>query len=206
MLMGIRTLVHSSRTPQRRNKEQLRNLAEEDEDHFPTVSLDPSGAAISVQDPLISEEPTLTEVREAISKLKGGKAASICSISAELVKAREEPMAQSLHMVLASSWQSGSTRLLSFFPVNSEVRQSCVLAPTHFITCMGRAPIQSQSGATLGNTKVMDLDFANDITILFESLDSNTLVFNNIAKPLDLEVSWTKTKIQDFGGLLGELV
>ena len=30
--------------------------------------------------------------------------------------------------------------------------------------------------------------------------------FRNEAKPLGLEVSWTKTKIQDFGDILGEPV
>ena len=83
----------------------------------------------------------------------------------------------------------------SFFPVNSGVRQGCVLAPTLFNTCMdwilGRAVSQSQCGATLGDTKVTDLDFADDVAILAEFLE--TLVsaldaFCNEAKPLGLKV------------------
>ncbi|XP_069971442.1 uncharacterized protein [Penaeus vannamei] len=74
---------------------------------------------------------------------------------------------------------------------------------------LGRATVQSHCGATLGNIKVTDLDFADDVAILSESLE--TLVaaldaFSNEAKPLGLEVSWTKTKVQEFGDLLGEPV
>ena len=74
---------------------------------------------------------------------------------------------------------------------------------------LGRATVQSHYGATQGNVKVTDLDFADDVTILSESLE--TLVealdaFSNEAKPLGLEVSWTKIKVQEFGDLLGELV
>ncbi|XP_069977551.1 uncharacterized protein [Penaeus vannamei] len=47
----------------------------------------------------------LNEVREAISKLKDGKAAGICDTPAELLKTGGELMAQSLH---AAIWQSGS--------------------------------------------------------------------------------------------------
>ena len=39
-----------------------------------------------------------------------------------------------------------------------------------------------------------------------ESLVMALDAFSNEAKPLGLEVSWTKTKIQDFGDLLGEPV
>ncbi|XP_069982357.1 uncharacterized protein [Penaeus vannamei] len=43
-----------------------------------------------------------------IFKLKGGKAAGICEVPAELLKAGGEPMARGLHAVLAAIWQSGS--------------------------------------------------------------------------------------------------
>lgn len=43
--------------------------------------------------PITEETPTMTEVREAFSKLKGGKAAGICCIPAKLLKAGGEPMA-----------------------------------------------------------------------------------------------------------------
>ncbi|XP_069977663.1 uncharacterized protein [Penaeus vannamei] len=71
--------------------------------------------------------------------------------------------------------------LSSFFPVNLEVRQGCELATTLFNTCMDWI-----------------MGRANPLT----ALDA----FSNEEKPLGLQVSWTKTKIQDFGGLLGELV
>ena len=317
----------------------------------PTASMDVDDVMVPLPDPPISEEPpTLTEVREAISKLKGGKAAGICGIPAELLKSGGEPMVRGLHAVLAAIWQSGTIppdllkgvviplwkgkgdrwdcsnhrgitllsipgkvlalillrrirehllkhqrpeqsgftpgkstidRILAlriiverrlefgrgllatyidlkkafdsvhreslwellrlrgiptkiveliaslytgtvsavrcgggmsgFFPVNSGVRQGCVLAPTLFNTCMdwimGKVVRQSQCGATLGETKVTDLDFADDVAILSESLETLVAVldaFTNEAKPLGLEVSWTKTKIQDFGGLLGD--
>ncbi|XP_069970849.1 uncharacterized protein [Penaeus vannamei] len=56
-------------------------------------NLDAGSAEIPLPDPPISEDPSsLTEVRGAISKLKSGKAASICGIPAELLKASGEPM------------------------------------------------------------------------------------------------------------------
>ncbi|XP_069989481.1 uncharacterized protein [Penaeus vannamei] len=74
---------------------------------------------------------------------------------------------------------------------------------------MGRATVRSHCGATLGNIKVTDVDFADDVAILSESLKSLVVVldgFSNEAKPLGVEVSCTKTKIQDFGDILGEPV
>ncbi|XP_069992369.1 uncharacterized protein [Penaeus vannamei] len=64
-------------------------------------------------------------------------------------------------------------------------------------------------GATLGNIKVTDFDFADDVAILCESLEFLVVAldaFSDEPKSLGLEVSWTKTKIQDFGDLLGEPV
>ncbi|XP_070000705.1 uncharacterized protein [Penaeus vannamei] len=101
--------------------------------------------------------------------------------------------------------------LSSFSPFNSRVRQGCVYAPTLFNTCMdwimGSAISQSLCGVTLGNVKVTDLDFADDVAILPRSLESLVEAldaFSSEVKPLGLQVSWTKTKIQDFGGLPGE--
>ncbi|XP_069994134.1 uncharacterized protein [Penaeus vannamei] len=81
-----------------------------------------------------------------------------------------------------------------------------------YCTCMdwilGRATVQSHCGAILGNIKVTDLDFVDDVAILSESLETLVVAldaFSNQAKSLDLEV-WTKTKVQDFGDLLGEPV
>ena len=72
---------------------------------------------------------------------------------------------------------------------------------------LGRATIQSHCGATLGNIKVTDLDFADDVAILSKSLETLVVAleaFNNEVKPLGLEVS--KTKVQGFGGILGDPV
>ena len=57
----------------------------------------------------------------------------------------------------------------SFFPVNKGVRQSCVLAPSFFNTCMdwvlGRVLEQSHCGASVGNTEVSGFVFADDAAI-----------------------------------------
>ncbi|KAG0726080.1 Retrovirus-related Pol polyprotein from type-1 retrotransposable element R2 [Chionoecetes opilio] len=99
----------------------------------------------------------------------------------------------------------------SFFPVNTGVRQGCVLAPSLFNTCMdwvlGKVVDQSDCGASLGNTKITDLVFADDAVIFAESLEVLVMAFEALheqAKPLGLEVSWLKTKVQVFGGLLDE--
>ncbi len=59
------------------------------------------------------------------------------------------------------------------------------------------------------NTKVTDLFFADDAVLLAESLDVLIMALKALpeeAKPLGLEVSWTKTKVQAFGGLLDDTV
>ena len=101
----------------------------------------------------------------------------------------------------------------SFFPVYSLVRQVCVLAPSLFNTCMDwimdRVVDQSHCGASIGNFKVTDLDFADDAVILAESLEVLVLAletFQEEAKPLGLKVSWVKTKVQVFGDLLDDAV
>ncbi|XP_069992606.1 uncharacterized protein [Penaeus vannamei] len=100
--------------------------------------------------------------------------------------------------------------LLSFFPAR---RQGCVIAPTLLNICMywilGRATFQGYCGATLGSMKVTDLDSADDVAILYASLETLVVAlgaFSIEVKPMGLEVSWTKTKIHDFGDLLGEPV
>ena len=63
----------------------------------------------------------------------------------------------------------------SFFPVNKGVRQGCMLAPSLFNTCMdcvlGRVVEQSHCGASVGNTEITDLVFADDAAIFAESLE-----------------------------------
>ena len=100
-----------------------------------------------------------------------------------------------------------------FFPVNTGVRQGCVLAPSLFNTCidwvLGRVVEQSHSGASVGNTQITDLVFADDAAIFAESLEVLVIALETLheeVKPLRLKVSWAKTKVQVFGGLLDEIV
>ena len=54
-------------------------------------------------------------------------------------------------------------------------------------------------GASFGNVKVSDLDFADDAVIFVETLHillGALDVLNESSKPLGLQVSWVKTKIQ----------
>ena len=55
------------------------------------------------------------------------------------------------------------------FPVVTGVHQGCVLVPTLFSACMdwilGRMSERSSCGASFGNVKISDLDFADDAVI-----------------------------------------
>ncbi|KAG0729261.1 Retrovirus-related Pol polyprotein from type-2 retrotransposable element R2DM [Chionoecetes opilio] len=244
----------------------------------PTEQLHTTGLQAVDADPPIDETaPSLDEVREAVAKLKGGKAAGVCNISSELLKAGGEAMIRGLHAVLTAVWQSGKVlahllltrirshlvkhqrpqqsgftpgksttdRILalcvlverrresrlgmlaayvdlkkafdsvhheslwdllrlrgipartiglitglysgtesavkcgagvsSFFPVNTGVRQGCVLAPSLFNACMDwvldKVVDQSDCGASVGNTRITDLVFADDAVIFAESLE-----------------------------------
>ncbi|KAG0711023.1 Iron-sulfur protein NUBPL [Chionoecetes opilio] len=308
--------------------------------------------AVDADPPIDETAPSLDEVREAVAKLRGGKAAGVCNISAELLKAGGEAMIRGLHAVLTAVWQSGTippdwkrglvvpiwkgkgdrqdcnnyrgitllsvpgkvlahlllTRIRShlvkhqrpqqsgftpgksttdrilalrvlverrrefrqgmlaayvdlkkafdsvhreslwdllrlqgipartiglitglysgtesavkcgagvssFFPVNTGVRQGCVLAPSLFNACMDwvldKVVDQSDCGASVGNTKITDLVFADDAVIFAESLEVLVMALEALheeAKPLGLVVSWLKTKVQVFGDLLDEAV
>ncbi|KAG0727554.1 hypothetical protein GWK47_034452 [Chionoecetes opilio] len=68
---------------------------------------------------------------------------------------------------------------------------------------------QSDCGASVSNTKITDLVFADDAVIFAESLEVLVMALEALheeAKPLQLEVSWLKTKVQVFGDLLDEAV
>ena len=52
-------------------------------------------------DPPINEiGPSIDDVKEAVAKLRGGKAAGVCNISAELLKHGSKAMIRGLHAVL----------------------------------------------------------------------------------------------------------
>ena len=60
-------------------------------------------------DPLIDKTaPSIDDVKEAVGKLRGGKAAGICKIRGELLKAGGEAMICGLHAVLTTVWHSGT--------------------------------------------------------------------------------------------------
>ncbi|XP_069995018.1 uncharacterized protein [Penaeus vannamei] len=139
-------------------------------------------------------------------------------------------MARGLHAVLAAIWQSKRRRefgrglLAAYIDLKKafDTLQGESLweilrlrgIPTRIIDLItnlytGTESAVNHCGATLANIKVTDLDFADDVTILFESLDTLVMArdaFGNEAKPLGLEVSRTKNKIQDFEDLLAEPV
>ena len=74
---------------------------------------------------------------------------------------------------------------------------------------LGKVVDQSHCGASVGNAKITDLVFADDVVILAESLEVLMLALEALhddAKPLGLQVSWPKTKVQVFVGLLDETV
>ena len=52
--------------------------------------------------PIYETAPSTDDVKEAVAKLKGGVAAGICNINAELLKAGGGAMMRGLHAVLTS--------------------------------------------------------------------------------------------------------
>ncbi len=72
---------------------------------------------------------------------------------------------------------------------------------------LGKVVDETHIRASVGNTKVTDLVFANDAVLLAESLDGLVMALQALyeeAKPLRLKVSWTKTEVQAFGSLLDD--
>ena len=74
---------------------------------------------------------------------------------------------------------------------------------------LGRVVNQSHCGASVGNTKITDLIFADDAVIFAESLEDLVMALEALhddSKSLGRQVSCPKTKFQVFGGLLDETV
>lgn len=76
----------------------------------PSRQLSLAGLQMAAPDRPTGETPlSLVEIREAVRKLKGGKAAGICNISAEMLKAGGEAMIRELHAILSAMWHSCAT-------------------------------------------------------------------------------------------------
>ena len=75
--------------------------------NIPSGQLQTTGLQLLDADPPINEAtPSIDRVKEAVAKLKDGKAAGICNISVELLKAGGEAMIRELHAVLTVVWHS----------------------------------------------------------------------------------------------------
>ena len=63
---------------------------------------------LNADQPINEAPPSLDKVREAVVMLRRGKAAGICNITLELVKAGGNTMICGLHTVLSTMWRSGA--------------------------------------------------------------------------------------------------
>ena len=78
----------------------------------PSGQLQTAGLQTLNADPPIDvTAPSIDDVKEAVAKLRGGKAAGICNISEELLKAGGEAMIRGLHAVFTAVWHSGTITL-----------------------------------------------------------------------------------------------
>ena len=110
----------------------------------------------------------------------------------------------------------GIIRLLSGLYSGTESAVKCGGGVSSFFpvyTCMdwvlGRVVDQKHCAASVGNTKITDLGFADDAVIFTESLEVLVMALEALheeAKPLGVQVSWPKTKVHVFRSLLGETV
>ncbi|KAG0718623.1 Transient receptor potential channel pyrexia [Chionoecetes opilio] len=203
----------------------------------PTEQLHTTGLqAVDADTPIDETAPSLDEVREAVAKLRGGKAAGICNISAELLKHGGEAMIRGLHAVLTVVWQSGTIppdwkrglvvpiwkgkgdrqdcnnyRGITLLSVPGKVLAHLLLARIRSHLLKHQRP--QQSGFTPGKSttdRILALRFLVERRLIFaELLEVLVMALEALheeAKPLGLEVSWLKTKVQVFGGLLDEMV
>lgn len=178
-----------------------------------------------VNPPIDEAPPSLDEVREAVSRLMGGKAACVRNISAELIKAEGEEIDRGLHAVLTVLWQSGiiplDCRRGMVVPVyeGKGNRQSCnnyrditlLSVPgkvfVHMLLVRIRqfmlaACVDFKKALASVHCKALRdlLRFCGTparIDCLLISLCSGT---ESAANPLGLLVSWAKAKAQVLGG------
>ena len=106
---------------------------------------------------------------------------------------------------------AGIIDLLTGLHSGTESAMKCVWGErrVQLLSCkywvLGRVADQSHCGESVSNTKV--LLFANDAVIFAESLEVLVMALEALhkeVKPIGLQVSWPKTEVQVFGGLLGE--
>jgi hypothetical protein len=121
-------------------------------------------------------------------------------------------LVSALYTGTESAVRCGDT-LSDFFPVDSGVRQGCVLAPTLFNVCMDwvleRTVDSSGCGVSFGDVRVSDLDFADDVALFTETADAlvgSLGTMSSECEALGLRVSWAKTKIQAFNDALDAAV
>ena len=73
-----------------------------------------------------------------------------------------------------------------FFPVQTGVRQGCILAPSLFSACMdwimGRVVRRTSCGASFGDVRITDLDFADDALILAETIETLTEALETLSE------------------------
>ena len=99
-----------------------------------------------------------------------------------------------------SAVRCGDT-ISDLFPVATGVGQGCVLPTTLFSICvdwiLGRMSERSCCGASFGNVKISDLDFADEAVIFAETLDILLWALEVLieSEPLGLRVSWVETNI-----------
>ena len=100
----------------------------------------------------------------------------------------------------------------NYFPLNTGAHQGCVLAPTPFNTwdhVLGRMPEKTDCEVSFGTVRITDLDFADDAVIFAETtevLASALDLLSKKADPLGFRVSWIKTKVKAFVGILDATV
>ncbi|KAG2466350.1 ATS6 metalloproteinase, partial [Polypterus senegalus] len=88
----------------------------------------------------------------------------------------ENGIAHHDNAVLITSAVQSAGRTSVFFLVDSDVRQGCVFAPTLFNACMdwvlGKVMGSSGCGASVGEERFSDLDFADDAVFFVESMEA----------------------------------
>ena len=73
----------------------------------PATLLDIADPPIVADPPIDCDPPSLLETRAAVNRLRSGKAAGICGIYAEYLKAGGDGAVQALHVILCSIWTTG---------------------------------------------------------------------------------------------------